>query len=82
MMDKKIDLKNRVVEIFNVDTGLHEDEIISYLKRSMKVIFHQARFSNRKYVFTGNPNSHINNTITVTGFRKKKSGENISVDIG
>lgn len=82
MMDKKINLKNRIVEIFNVDTGLHEEEIVSYLKRNMKVAFHGARFSNKKYVFTGNPNSHINNTITVTGFRKKKPGENISVDIG
>jgi len=82
MMDKKIDLKNRIVDIFNVDTGLHEDEIVSYLKRSMRVAFHGARFSNRKYVFIGDPKSHISNTITVTGYRKKRPGENISVDIG
>lgn len=81
-MNKKIDLKSRIVEIFNVDTGLHEDEIISYLQRQMKVVFHAANFSNRKYVFTGDPNEHINNAITVTGFRKKKPGERISVDIG
>lgn len=81
-MDKQIDLKNRIVEVFDVDTGLYEEELVSYLKRNMKIVFHKARFSNRKYVFTGSPRNHINNTLVITGYRKKKSEEeNISVDI-
>lgn len=81
-MNKQIDIKNGKVDIYDVDTGLHEEEIVSYLKRNMKVVFHGAKFSNRKYVFTGNPDSHINNSITITGYRKKNPGERVSVDIG
>jgi hypothetical protein len=81
-MNKNIDLKNRVVDMYNVDTGQYESEIISYLDRKMKVRFHSAIFNNSRYVFTGNPKDKSNNAITVSGYRKKNFGENISIDIG
>jgi hypothetical protein len=81
-MNKKIDLKNRKVDIYDVDTGLYEEEIISFLKRQMKVVIHSARFSNKKYVFTGDPKDSIGNAIVITGYRKKYPGEKTSVDIG
>jgi len=82
-MQKTIDIKNRVVDIFDVDTGLYEDEIVSYLKKQMKVRFHSAMFNNKKYVFVGDPADKAGRgTITVSGYRKKKPGENYSVDIG
>jgi hypothetical protein len=81
-MRKNIDMKNRVVDMYDINTGAHEDEIISYLDRKMKVRFHSATFNNSKYVFTGNPHDTAANSITVSGYRKKLSGEKISVDIG
>ena len=81
-MNKNIDLKNRVVDMYDVDTGQCEDEIVSYLDRKMKVRFHSAEFHNSKYVFTGNSRDRSNNAITVSSYRKKKPGENVSIDIG
>jgi hypothetical protein len=43
-MRKNIDMKNRVVDMYDVDTGKNEAEIISYLDRKMKVRFHSATF--------------------------------------
>ena len=81
-MNKKLDLKNRIVSFYDVDTGLVEDEIISYMDRSMKVRFFGALFNNHKYVFLGNSKDNVPNSITVSGYRKKQTGENISVQIG
>ena len=81
-MSKKLDLKNRIVHFYDVDTGLVEDEIASYIDRNMKVRFYGAIFSNRKYVFTGSPKDKFPNSITVSGYRKKQVGENISIQIG
>jgi hypothetical protein len=80
-MNKNIDLKNRVVDMYDVDTGQYESEIIGYLDRKMKVRFHSATFNNAKYVFTGNPHDKANNAITVSGYRKKIPGEKISIEI-
>lgn len=80
-MRKNIDMKNRIVDMYDVDTGKNETEIISYLDRKMKVRFHSATFNNSRYVFTGNPNDKAANSITISGYRKKTSGENISIDI-
>jgi len=80
-MHKNVDIKNRTVEYFSVDTGSYENEIFNLLKRNMKVIFYSATFNNRKYVFTGSPSGMIANSITVTGFRAKAPGENLSVEI-
>ncbi len=80
-MKKHIDMKNRVVEFTDCDTGSIEQEIVSYLDRKMFVCFYSATFSNSIYVFTGNPKDKIKNAITVSGYRKKNPGENISIDI-
>ena len=80
-MQKHIDLKNRVVDMYDVDTGDCEDEIIKYLDKKMKVRFHSATFNNKNYVFTGNPKDRANNSFTISGYRRKQPGENTSIDI-
>lgn len=78
-MQKKIDTKNRVVEMWNVDTGKYEDDIVSYLDRQMRVVFHDAYFNNSRYVFIRKPSDQSSFSITVSAYRKKQPGENISV---
>ena len=80
-MKKNVDLKNRIVDVYNVDTGQYEDEIVSYINRKMKVRFHNVSFNNKKYVFLGNYNDHTSNTLTIDRYRNKRHGENISVII-
>jgi hypothetical protein len=80
-MNKKIDLKNRVVDIYNSNTQDDEQEIIGYLDRQMKVRFHSAHFNNNYYVFIGRPSDSARNSITISGYRKKQPGEKISVEI-
>ena len=81
-MNKKLDIKNRIVHYYDVDTGLVEDEIVSFIDRSMKIRFYGALFNNHKYVFTGSPIDKFPNSITVSGYRKKQLGEKISIQIG
>jgi len=81
-MNKKLDLKNGIVNYYDVDTSLVEDEIVSYINRNMKVRFHGAIFNNHNYVFTGTAADRFPNSITVSGYRKKKAGENVSIQIG
>ena len=38
-MKKDIDLKERIVHMYDVDTGIYENEIIKYLDKQMKVRF-------------------------------------------
>lgn len=78
-MQKKIDIKNRVVDYFDVDTGDSEDEIVSYLDRKMKVKFHSARFNNKNYVFIRRKDDQSSNSIMVSDYRKKKPDEKVSV---
>ena len=78
-MQKKIDIKNRVVDYWDVNTGDSEQEIISYLKRNMKVRLHSAYFNNKHYVFIRGKGDQSSNSITVSSYRKKQPGENISV---
>ena len=78
-MQKKIDVKNRIVEMWDVDTGQYESEIVSYLDRQMRVCFHSVRFNNSRYVFIRTPNDQSYKSITVSSYRKKMAGENISV---
>ena len=80
-MNKSIDLKNRVVDVYSCDTGDDEDEIVGYLNRKMVVRFHNVAFNNSKYVFQGNPKDSAPGTIGVSSFRPKKPGERVSVDI-
>lgn len=81
-MRKNIDMKSRVVDMYDVDTGAHETEIVGYLDRKMKVRFHSAHFNNHKYVFIGKPADGANNSITVSSYRRKQPGENVSIMIG
>lgn len=79
MMTKKIDIKNRIVDYWDVDTGQQENEIVSYLDRQMKVRLHSAYFNNKLYVFIRGPKDQSSNSIMVSSYRKKQPGENISV---
>ena len=89
-MLKTIDIKNRIVELTDVDTGdidpqtgkRYEDMIAEWIDKKLRVCFHSVTVNNSKYVFTGNPKDRINNTITVSGYRAKKPGERVSIDIG
>ena len=78
-MQKKIDMKNRVVDYWDVDTGQQEQEIASYLDRQMKVRLHSAYFNNKLYVFIRGKSDQSSNSITVSSYRKKQPGENVSV---
>ena len=78
-MKKDIDLKSRLVEMYDVNTGMYEDEIASYLDKNMRVRFYSASFCNNKYVFIGTPADNVGNSITVISYRRKNAGENVSV---
>jgi hypothetical protein len=78
-MQKKIDIKNRIVDMYNVDTGQYESEIVDYLDRQMRVCFHSAVFNNSIYVFIRKASDQSANSIMVSAYRKKKSGERNSV---
>ena len=88
-MNKSIDIKNRIVDLTDVNTGDHdpqtgkryEDLIVEWLDKKMRVCFHSVTLNNQTYVFTGNPNDHIHNAITVSGYRTKQAGEKTSIDI-
>ncbi|MFA5024105.1 MAG: hypothetical protein WC523_04075 [Patescibacteria group bacterium] len=80
-MQKSIDIKNRIVDYYDADTGQVEDEVVAYLDKKMKVRFHSASFNNSKYVFMGNPKDKAPNSITISSYRDKKPGEKVSIDI-
>ena len=81
-MQRNVDIKNRVVDYHDVNTGDYEEEIINYLNKRMKVRFHSAHFTNKNYVFTGKPEHHSSNSITVSGYRRREPGETNTVVIG
>jgi hypothetical protein len=81
-MKKNIDLQNRIVELWEVETSKCEDEIVSYLDRKMKVRFHDAVFNHINYVFIGKPHDAFQNTITVSGYRKKLITDKYLLEIG
>jgi len=70
-MNKTINIKDRVVDMSEVDTGKDEAEIIKYLDKKMKVRFHDVIFNNSNYVFTGTPDEQVPNSITVSGYEKR-----------
>ena len=78
-MQKKINMKERLVEYWDINTGSEENDIISYLDRKMKVCFYSAYFNNSRYVFIRGVEDQSKNSITVSGYRKKQPGENISI---
>ena len=88
-MQKSIDIKNRIVDLTDVNTGdndpqtgkRYEDLIVEWLNKKMRVCFHSVILNNSTYVFTGNPKDRIHNAITVSGYRNKQPGERTSIDI-
>jgi len=80
-MTKNINIKDRIVDFYDVVMEDVEDEMASYIDRKMRVRIHSAVVGSNKYVFTGNPSDHSPNSITISGYRVKKSGEKISIDI-
>lgn len=81
-MKTKINIKDRIVDVYDCDTGECEDELISFLDRKMKIRFHSAYFNNQKVVFIHGIQNSGDHSITITGYRKKQPGENISVSFG
>ena len=79
-MKKDIDIKERIVHMYNVDTGIHEDEIVKYLDKKMKVRFHSAAFNNSKYTFVSKSSEQAPNSITVTGYKKKDNNRAIIIE--
>lgn len=79
-MKKDISVKKRLVEYWEIDTGIYENEIIRYLDKKMKVRFHSASFNNSKYTFVGNPSEQTKNSITVTGYRYKDNNNAIVIE--
>ena len=71
-MHKSVDIKNRIVNYYNIDTGSYEEEIINYLNKQMKVRFHHASFWHFNYVFLGKPEDQESNSITVSSYRKRE----------
>lgn len=80
-MKKNIDLQNRIVNLYEIETNKYENEIISYLDRKMRVCFHDAVFNNQNYVFIGRPSDGIQNTITVSSYRKRNKMDKYAIEI-
>lgn len=82
-MNKQVDIRNRIVHYYDeVNTGDIEDEVVSYLDKSMRVCFHDVIFGNKRYVFTGTSADHQTHAITVSSYRIKTSTDKNSIEIG
>ena len=80
-MKKDIDIKERIVNMHDVDTGIYESEVIKYLDKKMKVRFHSVSFNNSRYTFLGTPAEQVSRTITVSSYRKRETNEKSAVII-
>jgi len=80
-MQKQIDIKNRVVNYYSVDTGRCEEEIIGFLDKQMKVRFHDVYFWHFKYVFLGKPNEQVSNSITVSSYRIRNDDDRYGTQV-
>ena len=74
-MHKNIDIKNRIVHYYDIDTGKFEEEIINYLNKKMKITFHSAYFGHFKYILFGKPEEQISNSITVSSYKLRQSDD-------
>lgn len=80
-MKKDIDIKNRVVDMYEVDTGRDQDEIVKYMNKQMKVRFHSVYFSpNCKYQFVGKKEDQASNSITVSSYTFKSENNALVID--
>lgn len=80
-MKKEIDIKERIVNMHDIDTGAYENEITAYLDKQMKVRFHSAEFNNSRYIFIGTPADQKSNSITVNKYRKRGPEDNFALVI-
>ena len=79
-MKKDINIKERMVEYWDIDTSLHENEIVKYLDKKMKVRFHSVSFNNKKYTFIGNPAEQSSYSITISGYKPKDNNKSIVIE--
>jgi hypothetical protein len=79
-MKKDIDINGRLVEYWDIDTKLHEDEIVKYLDKNMKVRFHSVSFNNLKYTFIGTPSEQTSHSITISGYKNKDNKLSIVIE--
>ena len=79
-MKRDINIKERLVEYWNIDTGTHESEIVKYLDKKMKVRFHSALFGNLKYTFVGKPDEQARNSVTVSSYKLKENKSSIVIE--
>ena len=80
-MRKNIDIKERIVHMHDIDTGIHESEIIKYLDKKMRVRIHSAFFNNKNYTFIGKASEQVSSTFTISGYRKKSNNDKSAVEI-
>ena len=79
-MRKDIDVKNRIVNMYDVDTGIDEKEIIKYLDKQMKVRFHSVWFSPKcNYEFTGKTIDRVGNSFTINGYSPRKGSYQVII---
>ena len=79
-MKKDVNIKKRIVEYWDIDTGIYEDEIVKYLDKKMKVKFYSASFNNSRYTFISNPSEQTPNSITVSGYRRKSGSSAVVIE--
>lgn len=80
-MKKDIDIKGRIVNMYDIDTGAYENEVIKYLDKQMKVRFHSVFFNNSRYTFFGTPAEQESYSITISSYKKRDAGDKSSVVI-
>ena len=80
-MKKNIDIRNRIVDMYDVDIAMDAKEIIKYLDKNMKIRFFSVRASYSKYVFTGRPEDAAGGSITINGYRLRTPDDQFGVVI-
>lgn len=80
-MRKTVDIKTRVVDMYDVDTGTHEGEVVKYLDKNMLVRFHSASFNNKNYTFLGKPAEQAPYSLTVSEYKKREDSDSSAVII-
>lgn len=79
-MYKDISIKDRVVNMYDVDTGADQEEIVKFLDKQMKVRFHSVSFSSKcKYMFLGKQAEQAPNSITVSQYQTKNGDQAVLI---
>lgn len=74
-MHKKIDIKNRIVHYYDIDTGKFEEEIINYLNKKMKIKLHSPYLGHIKYILFGKPEEQTSNSITISSYKIRQADD-------